>query len=438
MRESCYTNAVSIMRKVGRVGWNAHPTACDEFEEHDPMKITDINTHVIRMNEGLAWVFVSVDTDEGIRGWGECTDYIANTQLVRGIEAVKPFVVGSDASHIEEIWQRIFHIYSDLNGRGFVSHLISGIDIALWDIKGKALGKPIYDLLGGPVRESVPVYTHVSDTSQGDTFEEHLEGMMEDARQTKAAGYQAIKTDPFPSRREYGRFRGASMVERIDPAGMAQAVRWMEGLREAVGDEYELMVDAHARFDVASAIEACRNLEHIGLVWLEEPIHVENHNALKHVRENVNVPLCIGERHFTRWDYWQIINDRLVDYIMPDVAWCGGISELRRIAAMAEVGYIRVSPHDALGPIAIAASFQLCMTIPNLYREECVHHWFPAFEQLIEPMFDVRDGNIHPNGRPGLGIDFNEEVMERYRVGVDSPEARARHWFPAFEGESDE
>lgn len=401
------------------------------------MKITDINTHVIKMNEGLAWVFVSVDTDEGIRGWGECTDYIANPQLVRGIEAVKPFVLGVDASHIEEIWQRIFHLYSDLNGRGFVSHLISAIDIALWDIKGKALGLPIYDLLGGPVRECVPVYTHVSDTSHSDTFEDHLESMMEDARQTKAAGYQAIKTDPFPSRRSQGRFRGASMVERIDPAGMTEAVRWMEGLREAVGDEYELMVDAHARFDVASAIEACRALEHIGLVWLEEPIHVENHNALKHVRENVNVPLCVGERHFTRWDYWQIINDRLIDYIMPDVAWCGGISELRRIAALAETQYIRVSPHDALGPVAIAASFHLCMNIPNLYREECVHHWFPQFEQLIEPMFDVRDGCIYPNGKPGLGIDFNEEVMERHRIDVDAPEAQSRHWFGPFD-EDDE
>ncbi len=401
------------------------------------MKITDVKTHVVQLTESLAWVLVSVETDEGVTGWGECTDYIANPQLVRGIEAVKPFVIGTDASHIEEIWQRIFHIYSDLNGRGFVSHLISAIDIALWDIKGKVLNRPIYDLLGGPVRESVPVYTHVSDTSQGDTFEDHLAGMQEDARQTKAAGYQAIKTDPFPSRREYGRFRGASMVERLDPGALHEAVRWMNGLREAVGDDYELMVDAHARFDVASAIEACRELEHIKLVWLEEPIHVENHNALKQVRENVNVPLCVGERHFTRWDYWQIINDRLVDYIMPDIAWCGGISEIRRIGAMAEVGYIRISPHDALGPIAIAASFQVCMTMPNLYREECVHHWFPAFEKLIEPMFDIRDGCIHPNGRPGLGIEPNMDAIEEYSVDVDSADAQRTDWFGAFDNDDD-
>lgn len=149
------------------------------------------------------------------------------------------------------------------------------------------------------------------------------------------------------------------------------------------------------------------------------------------------MPLCIGERHFTRWDYWQIINDRLVDYIMPDIAWCGGISEIRRIGAMAEVGYIRISPHDALGPIAIAASFQVCMTMPNLYREECVHHWFPSFAKLIEPMFDIRDGHIHPNGRPGLGIEPNLEAIEEYRVDVDSPEALRTDWFGSFGDDED-
>lgn len=402
------------------------------------MKITDVKTHVVKMPSTMPWVFVSVETNEGVTGWGECTDYIANPQLVRGIEAVKPFVIGIDASHIEEIWQRIFHMYSDLNGRGFVSHLISAIDIALWDIKGKVLDRPIYDLLGGPVRASVPLYTHVSDTSQGDTFEDHLAGMMEDARRTKEMGFEAIKTDPFPSRRQYGKFRGAYMVERLEPAAIRESVQWMEGLREAVGDDYELMIDAHGRFDVASAIEACRAMEHINLVWLEEPIHVENHNALKHVRENVNVPLCVGERHFTRWDYWQILNDRLVDYIMPDIAWCGGISEIRRIAAMAEVAHIRISPHDALGPIAIAASFQTCMTMPNLYREECVHHWFPEFEKLIDPMFDVRGGHIHPNGRPGLGIEPIPEALEEYKVDVDAPEAQRTDWYGGANDDDDE
>jgi galactonate dehydratase len=174
---------------------------------------------------------------------------------------------------------------------------------------------------------------------------------------------------------------------------------------------------------VPSAIKAAHALEHIDLVWLEEPVHVECDNALRQVRESTNVPLCVGERHFTRWDYWQLLHDRLVDYVMPDVAWCGGISEWRRIAAMAEVQYVRVSPHDALGPIALAASFQVSMATPNLYRQECLHTWFPAMAEIATPMFDVRDGAIQPNVRPGLGIELNMDAVDAYRIDIDDERA---------------
>jgi len=287
------------------------------------------------------------------------------------------------------------------------------------------LGVPVYDLLGGAVRESVPLYTHVRDISAG----QGIETMQEEARLTMAAGYQAIKTDPFPNRRTMGEtFYGANMVERMEPKAIAEAVEWMEALRETVGPDYEILVDAHARMDVASAIKAANAIEHIDLVWFEEPTHVENHNALRQIRENTNVPLCVGERHFTRWDYDEILRDRLVDFIMPDIAWCGGISEIRRIASMAEIQYINVSPHDALGPVAIAASFQASIAIPNLYREECLHTWFETFEKIITPMFDIRDGSIFPNGRPGLGIELIPEALEEFAVDVDSPEAQPGWW----------
>jgi galactonate dehydratase len=370
----------------------------------------------------LAWVFVEVETDEVISGLGECTEYVGNPHLVRGLEAIKPLVIGADPRHIEEIWQRLFHAYSNFNSRGYISHLISAIDIALWDIRGKMLGVPIYDLLGGPVRESVPLYTHVRDQWHSSD----LDAMVAEAKRSKELGYQAIKTDPFPQQKNQisSTFKGVNQVERLNPESIAKAVEWMEALREAVGPHYELMIDAHGRFDVASAIKACQALAHIDLVWFEEPIHVESDNALRQVRENTDVPLCVGERHFTRWDYWQLLNDRLVDYVMPDVAWCGGISEWRRIASMAEVQYIRVSPHDALGPIAIAASFQLSMATPNLYREECLHTWFPHMEKLISPTFDIRDGSIYPNGLPGLGIELKMDGINEYRVKLEDLEAR--------------
>ncbi|MCH8223432.1 MAG: mandelate racemase/muconate lactonizing enzyme family protein [Chloroflexi bacterium] len=372
------------------------------------MKITDVRAVVVG-NPWKNWVFVIVETDEGITGLGECTDYFSNPHLVRGIESIKPLVVGEDPANIEEIWQTIFHAYSDLNPRGYISHLISAIDIALWDIKGKVLGVPIYQLLGGPVRDHVPLYTHPG----GGTLEE----MVASAVEIKNQGFEATKTDPFSRQRSAGKgFRGADSVERLNARAIAEGVERMEALREALGPDYELMVDAHARFDVASAIAAANALEHVDLIWLEEPTHVENHEALRQIRENTNVPLCVGERHFTRWDYIPLLQQRLVDYIMPDVAWCGGISEQRRIAALAEPYFIRISPHDALGPVNIAAGFQVCMNTPNVYREECVSTWFPMFEKIITPMFDIRDGSIYPNDQPGLGIELIHDVVDEYLV----------------------
>lgn len=386
------------------------------------MKITGIETYVTMPVEGLAWLFVEVKTDEGVTGLGECTDYFSNPHLVRGIEAIKPLVIGQDPANIEEMWQRIFHMYSDLNPRGYVSHLISAIDIALWDIKGKVLGVPVYQLLGGPVRTHVPLYTH---PAAGKSNEE----IVASAIRMRDEGFEATKTDPFARQRSAGRgFKGADLLERLSHRAIAEGVELMQALRDALGPDYELMVDAHARFDVASAIAAARALEPVDLVWLEEPIKVENHDALKQVRDNTNVPLCVGERHFTRWDYLTILQKGLVDYIMPDVAWCGGISELRRIAALAEPYSIRVSPHDALGPISIAAGFQTCMTTPNLYRQECVSDWFPTFAKIITPMFDVREGSIWPNGRPGLGIELIHDEVKRYAIDVDDPRA-SPGWF---------
>jgi galactonate dehydratase len=390
------------------------------------MKITDVKTYVTMLVNRRAWLFVEVETDEGVTGLGECTGYLSNPHLLGGIEAVKHLVIGEDPANIEEMWQKIFHLHSDLNPRGYVSHLISAIDIALWDIKGKVLGVPIYQLLGGPVRTHVPLYTHPAIGT--------LDEVVASAVRMENEGFQATKIDPFAKQAHAGgEFRGADKVERLSHRAIAEGVETMEALREALGEDYELMVDAHARFDVASAITMCNALEHVDLVWVEEPTHVENHDALRQVRQNTNVPLCVGERHFTRWDYLTILQEGLVDYVMPDVVRCGGISELRRIAALAEPYYVRLSPHDALGPVSIAAGFQTCMTTPNLYRQECVSEWFPEFEKIITPMFDIREGSIWPSDRPGLGIELVHEEIERYAIDADDPRALPP-WFVGEEG----
>jgi galactonate dehydratase len=383
------------------------------------LKVSQVETHVVMVHPGLEWVFVELHTDEGITGVGECSDYGSAAHLVAGIEAIKPLVLGMDARHIEDLWQRLFHRYSDLNGRGYISHLISALDIALWDIKGKALGVPICQLLGGRVRDQVPLYTHIPDRTSDapDTTEIAVSA----ANAAWSAGFRAIKTDPFASQWPVGGPRGGDLVERLSPSEIARAADYVLAVREAMDLELELLIDAHARFDVASAIRAARALEPVKPVWFEEPIPVESINAFRQVRENTTIPLCVGERHFTRWDYAELFKERLVDYVMPDIAWTGGISELRRIASQAEAYFIRVSPHDALGPVMLMAAVQVDLTTPNLYRQECVHEFFDDYAKIITPMFDWHDGAIWPPDRPGLGIELNREGLERYRIDPADP-----------------
>lgn len=180
------------------------------------------------------------------------------------------------------------------------------------------------------------------------------------------------------------------------------------------------MVDAHGRFDVASAIAGGRALEHLNLTWYEEPVPPESFKALRQVRESTDIPICMGERRFTRYDYVPLLEERLVDFIMPDIAWTGGISELKRIAALAEPYYVRVSPHDALGPVAIMAGFHCSMTIPNFYRLECLHTRFRDFAKIMDPMFDYEGKWITPNDRPGLGVALNHETFDEFLIDPSS------------------
>ena len=386
------------------------------------MKITDIKSYVYAPLPENPWFFIEIETDEGITGLGETSDYRATQMLAGGIDAIKHLLIGEDPSHIEELWQRVFRNYTTINGRGFVSHLVSAVDVALWDIRGKALDQPVYQLLGGPVRPNVPVYTHIQDQwFEGVTIADAVAA----ARQTKEDGYEAIKTDPFKWQRPHdGPFIGAGMVEFLNPDSIAEAVDWIAALREELGPGYELMVDAHGRFDVASAIRAGRALEPYGLIWYEEPVPPESFQALREVRENTNIPICVGERLYTRYDYAPVFEQRLADYVMPDILWTGGISEIKKIAAMAEAYYVRISPHDALGPVSIVAGAHASITMPNLYRLEAMHRWFPEFAKIITPMFKVRNGAIHLDPtRPGLGIELNHEAAAKYRVDPASGEA---------------
>jgi len=384
------------------------------------MKITDVKVYPVTPEIGgrrpsgvrVGWVFVAVETDEGITGYGECSNWPRKGDILvaKTVETVKDSIIGRDPNHIEAIWHELYRNYTYLGSRGLITTVISGIDIALWDIKGKALGRPIYDLLGGPVRDNILLYTHPQYGPPG--------GVAESARQLVAEGFTALKTDPFWE--EMGPYHTAYMSGIISRRGERRGAEIIAAIREAVGPEVEILIDAHGNYDVASAIRCARALEPYDITWFEEPVPPESYEALRQVRDAVDVHICVGERLFTRWDFLPVLQNRLADYIMPDVCWTGGISELKKVSSMAEAYYVAVSPHNAMGPIQIVAGAQTMMTVPNFYRLEIASLWTPAFNTAIDPPLDIRSGALYLSDRPGLGVELNMDYIRAHPDPVRS------------------
>ena len=378
------------------------------------MKITDLKIWVTKPEAGgRSFVFLRVDTDEGISGVGEATSSGGGGSIVvgnmlrflRDASAQQDFresIIGEDAANIDSLWHKLFRRFTGGGGYGgFVTAMLSGIDIALWDIKGKAMGLPIYRLFGGPVWDDVPLYTHVV-PREPDAAAAH-------AKSLAAEGYTSMKLDPFSG--EMGRHHRRYMRGEISAAGANAGVELVAAIRDAVGPDIEILIDCHGNFNVATAINIAKRLEPHNIGWLEEPVQPDSVDALRQVRDAVNVPICVGERLYSRWDFAPILTGRLAEYLMPDILWCGGISEMRKIANMAEPFYIPVSPHDASGPINILAGAQTMMTVPNFYKVEINSAWLPQLNRFITEPLDAADGTLRLSERPGLGVELDEEYI---------------------------
>ena len=355
-------------------------------------------------------VLVQVDTDAGITGWGEVTTYpgpVANRAIAAMIAQAGDFLAGEEADQIERLWHRTFRSFTYMGSRGATTALISAIDIALWDIRGKELGLPIYQLLGGKVRDSIALYTHPPEPRT-------VSDAIADARQIVDAGYEAFKFDPMM--RFIPGNHGGYMDGQLSREGMATADEIVAAVREAVGPDIEILVDAHGMYNVPTAIELANRLARHDIHWFEEPVPVESHRALEQVRKEVGVKISVGERLHTRWEFVPILEKGLADFIMPDVTWTGGISELRKIAAMAEAYYVPVSPHDAGGPINILAGAHVMMTTPNFYKLETSRYELSAYSALIEPGLDIRSGRLTVPEGPGLGAEINLDYLRSHLV----------------------
>jgi galactonate dehydratase len=359
------------------------------------------------------YIFIQVDTDEGLTGWGEVTTYpglVANRVVAAMVREVRSILVGEDPSRIEAIWHKLFRLFTYMGTRGATTATISGIDIALWDIRGQALGLPIYELLGGPVRDTIPLYVHFApDTTP--------EGMAANAKEQVDLGAKGIKTDPFLAA---GRRVGLDHIDylsgEIDPATEQLGVDMIAAIREAVGPQIELLIDAHAIYNVPTAIRLATRLAAYNIHWFEEPCPPESYHALQQVREQVPTRICVGERLHTRFEFVPVLERRLADFIMPDVTWTGGITELKKIANMAEAYYIPISPHDASGPINILAGAHVSLNVPNFYKLEARRVRFDFYNAFLSEPLEVRDGDLVVPNRPGLGVSLNPDYLRANEV----------------------
>ena len=385
------------------------------------MKITSVRPWLIQSSASYwgEFLFVEVNTDEGITGWGEITTTtkIANRALTTMLRQIGSMLVGEDPARIEQLWHKLFRSFTYMGSRGAAVECVSAIDIALWDIRGKALDKPIYELLGGPVRDEIALYTHPDQrkfTSK--------EGVIAEIQDIVKSGHTAFKFDPFPqqgpyvdglAREQRDGYLDGSMTRKDE----REAAELTALIRETAGPDIEILIDAHGRFDVPTAIRLCRKLEDAGQIdWFEEPVPPESFNALKQVREKVNVPISWGERGHTKWDFVPILENKLADYIMPDVTWTGGITELKKISALCEAYYIPVSPHDAAGPINVVAGAQVMMTVPNFYKLETSEWNLHKYDVLIDKPLDNSNGSLKLTTRPGLGVEMNRDYLQANQV----------------------
>jgi galactonate dehydratase len=380
------------------------------------VKVTALVPWLVRSSASF-WgelLFVEVRTDEGVTGWGEVTSTTrtANRAVARMVREVEELVVGEDPAAIELVWHKLFRAFTYAGSRGAACTVASAVDIALWDVRGKVLGLPVAELLGGPVRRDLLLYTH-PDQSRFTT----PEGVAEEIGRIVGAGYGAIKFDPFPHAEDVPEANDRYLDGRLSRRDERRAVEVSEQVRAAAGPDVELLVDAHGRFDVPTAIRLADHLhEAVDLHWFEEPVPPESSHALRQVRERTRVPISVGERLHTRWDFVGVLEQELADFVMPDVTWTGGISELKKIATMAEAHYVPVSPHDAAGPVNLLAGAHVMATTPNFYRLESSSFDLAVYNELLEEPLVAVDGRLPLPTAPGLGVAFDLDHLRAHVV----------------------
>lgn len=371
------------------------------------MKITHIET--VRVGERPDILWVRVHTDTGLIGLGESW-YAASTMETAVHDHFAPLLVGRDPFAIERHWLNMFRLSDHAGYGGAEMRAISAIDIALWDIKGQATGVPIYELLGGKVRDKIRVYaTGAPYTGAGEL-----------AKELVADGIIAMKMGPTivvatPSEGQY-----------LSPKELDRALQPFRDVRDAVGDDIKIANDGHGKWSLPVAIQIAQAMEPLDIMWQEDLMPLMNPDSLLRLQESTTTPVCISERLLSRWQLRQYIENGSARVVMPDLIWTGGISETHKIAVMASAHQVPVAPHDATGPVNIFACAQICMSSPNVMIMEHVRPYFQGwYSDFVDPNLPIENGWLAAPERPGVGTQLRPEVFERQDVSTRVTDERA-------------
>lgn len=345
----------------------------------DKLKITKVETIFVKPR----WLFLKIHTNAGITGLGEPIVEGRAKTVATAVEELAPYLIGKDPRPVAHHWQAMYR-HAFYRGGPILTSAISGVDQALWDIKGKALGLPVYELLGGPTRTRVRAYAHA--------------GTVERIKQKKAEGFTAFKTGPFKE-------RPARIVE--NKAFIDKASQRFAELREAVGDECDIGIDFHGAISQQTARLLIKALEPYQPMFIEEPVNCQEVDVMADIARGTHLPIATGERIFTKWGFREILEKKAATILQPDLCHAGGITECRIIAGLAEAFYAAIAPHNPLGPISLAAGLNLAAAIPNFLCQE----QSSLGVGYIKKPFQVRDGYIDIPTAAGLGVELDENAL---------------------------
>lgn len=374
------------------------------------MKVTGYELFVVPPR----WLFLKVMTDEGIVGWGEPVIEGKAHTVKAAVEELMPFLIGRDPRRIEDHWNLMYRA-GFYRGGPILMSAIAGIDQALWDIKGKYYGVPVHELMGGACRDSIRVYTWIGGDRPSDVGRA--------AKEAARAGFTAVKMN------------ATEELQMVDScAKIDQVVERIATVREAVGRDFGIAVDFHGRVHKPMAKILIKELEPYRPMFIEEPVLPEHNEALRDIAASTHIPIATGERMYSRWDFKSLLAEGAVDIIQPDVSHAGGITEVKKIASMAEAYDIALAPHCPLGPIALAACLQVDATSYNAFiQEQSLGIHYNTSNDLLDyvkdrGVFEYKDGYVAIPQGPGLGIEIDEAyVRERAKVGHDWKNPVWRH-----------